>query len=332
MAAKVKPVATRKVINEAVDILQALGVPLASATPRQREMAGMCFLAVSGVTHSADWPSAGRLAGAPLGTRQIIDFINQHFGESISKGSYDDIRRKHLKGAILAGIVIQSASKPNAAANDPTRGYGLHQDCVALVRAYGETGWAGQAAKFMDGRTALTDLVGGKKGVEPVVVVMPDGNELRLGPGWHNVLQRAIVEQFRPRFAHGAKVLYLGDAEDRALLVEKDELEALCLALPTSGSLPDVVLWDESKRWLYLIEAVHASGAISPSRLLELEKLTCKCEVSCVYVTAFLDRSTFRKMVAEIAWETEVWIAEEPDHMIHFNGDRFFGPRNSFSA
>ena len=27
-----------------------------------------------------------------------------------------------------------------------------------------------------------------------------------------------------------------------------------------------------------------------------------------------------------IAWETEVWIADEPDHMIHYNGERFLGP------
>ncbi|MFS2517149.1 MULTISPECIES: BsuBI/PstI family type II restriction endonuclease [Parabacteroides] len=31
--------------------------------------------------------------------------------------------------------------------------------------------------------------------------------------------------------------------------------------------------------------------------------------------------------MADIAWETEVWIAENPGHMIHFNGDRFIGPR-----
>jgi adenine-specific DNA-methyltransferase len=43
-------------------------------------------------------------------------------------------------------------------------------------------------------------------------------------------------------------------------------------------------------------------------------------------VTAFPDRVTFRKFAKDIAWETEVWIADNPDHMIHFNGDKFLGP------
>ena len=44
---------------------------------------------------------------------------------------------------------------------------------------------------------------------------------------------------------------------------------------------------------------------------------------------AFPDRAEFRKNAADIAWETEVWIADNPDHMIHFNGDRFLGPHES---
>ena len=43
----------------------------------------------------------------------------------------------------------------------------------------------------------------------------------------------------------------------------------------------------------------------------------------CYFVTAFLDKSTFKKFIADLAWETEVWIAEQPEHMIHLNGDRF---------
>jgi adenine-specific DNA-methyltransferase len=45
-----------------------------------------------------------------------------------------------------------------------------------------------------------------------------------------------------------------------------------------------------------------------------------------IYVTAFQGRRDFRKWAADISWETEVWIADDPDHLIHFNGDRFLGP------
>ncbi|MGM9783872.1 MAG: BsuBI/PstI family type II restriction endonuclease [Candidatus Cryptobacteroides sp.] len=46
-----------------------------------------------------------------------------------------------------------------------------------------------------------------------------------------------------------------------------------------------------------------------------------------VYVCAFPSAREFKKHFDEIAWETEVWFSDTPDHMIHFNGDRFIGPR-----
>jgi len=84
--------------------------------------------------------------------------------------------------------------------------------------------------------------------------------------------------------------------------------------------------YSEQRNWLYLIEAVHSSGAISPVRLLELKKLTEQCTADIIFVTAFLDRATFRQFAPDIAWETEVWIAEAPDHLIHFDGEKFLGP------
>ena len=75
-----------------------------------------------------------------------------------------------------------------------------------------------------------------------------------------------------------------------------------------------------------MIEAVHSSGVISNVRLLELKKLTEKCQADIIFVTAFLDNNTFRKFAADIAWETEVWIADAPDHIIHFDGEKFLGP------
>lgn len=326
MATKPKSPSVRRVINEAVEVLQAFGVPLVSATHRQREMSAMCFLAVAGVTHSADWQSAGSHPGPPLGTRQIIDFINKHFEENISRGSYDDIRRKHLRGAVLSKIVIQSASNPNAAANDPTRGYGVSEEHVQIIRAFGQIGWAGMANKFMEGRTPVIDL-SAKHAVSSVPLTMPDGSELKLGPGQHNALQRAVIEQFRPRFAPESDVLYLGDADNRTIVSNAEKLHQLGLVIDTSGSLPDIVLLDEKRGWVFFIEAVHSFGPISPQRLMLLEALCTKCSLPLVFVTAFLDRNAFRKFAPDIAWETEVWIAQEPDHMIHFNGDRFFGPR-----
>ena len=46
-----------------------------------------------------------------------------------------------------------------------------------------------------------------------------------------------------------------------------------------------------------------------------------------IFITAFLDFKTFKRFSEHLAWETEAWIAESPDHMIHLDGDCFLAPR-----
>lgn len=147
-----------------------------------------------------------------------------------------------------------------------------------------------------------------------------------------NLVKKAVIEKFIPIFAPQSSVIYL-----KAPLLFKaihcfEKLESIGIFSTTSGSLPDIVLLDEKRGWVFFIEAVHSFGPISPQRLMLLEALCTKCQLPLVFVTAFLDRNAFRKFAPEIAWETEVWIAQEPDHMIHFNGDRFFGPRRNTST
>jgi hypothetical protein len=37
-------------------------------------------------------------------------------------------------------------------------------------------------------------------------------------------------------------------------------------------------------------------------------------------------RAVMTRYLGEIAWETEVWVADAPSHLIHFDGARFLGP------
>ena len=142
----------------------------------------------------------------------------------------------------------------------------------------------------------------------------------------HNLLQKAVIEQFLTRYGHGAEVLYVGDAAKKFLVRNEKKLQELKFFELEHGELPDIIAYSENKNWLYLIEAVHSFGPISPIRLLELQRLTKGCTAEIIYVTAFLDRDTFRKFTPEIAWETEVWIADAPDHLVHFDGEKFLGP------
>ncbi len=322
-----KAPALQKLINEAVHLLEVCGLPMSEKSHRQREKSAMSFLAVAGVTHSAAWPSAGE--SPPMGTRKIIHFINAHFQESISEGSYDDIRRKDLKDAVQAGLVIASAGKPGASVNDPTRGYALDEDFTKLIRTFGQKGWQASAASFMVKRASLSEERRAKAKFETIPVMLPGGKKLNLSVGPHNLLQKAIVEQFAPRFGNNAKVVYIGDTAQKALYADKTLAETLHLDLDTAKKIPDVIIYSETKGWLYLIEAVHSFGPISNERRMDLAKFAAKSGVGLVFVTAFLDLKSFRKCAADIGWETEVWIAAEPDHMLHWNGDRFMGPRSS---
>jgi len=317
----------KTVINEALYILNSLGIPFEGMSERRLEKMAMAFLAVVDVKRSRQWANAKHCDGgwAPQ-TRQIIDYINKNFDESISSGSYDDIRRKDLKLLTVAGIIDRSANLPNAATNNPTRGYALNVQYAFIVRSYGSAAWEDDVDEFLAEMGTLRDRLSSVREIETISVQIPGGKTLRFSPGEHNDLQKAIIEDFLPRYGFGAELLYVGDTADKFLLIEKEKLNELSFFEISHDVLPDIIAFSRSKNWLFLIEAVHSSGPVNPVRLEELRLLTKDCSAGIVYVTAFLDRGTFRRFAPDIAWETEVWISDAPDHLIHFNGDRFLGP------
>ena len=121
-------------------------------------------------------------------------------------------------------------------------------------------------------------------------------------------------------------MIYVGDAESKFLHLDATYLEGLGVVMAPSAKMPDVVVHDTKRNWLLLIEAVVSAGAIDPKRRMELKSLFRGSTAGLVFVTAFEDRRALSKYAQEISWETEVWIAAEPDHVIHFNGERFLGP------
>lgn len=322
-----KPAPIKEVINGALAILKDTGIPFENLTPRRKERMAMAFLAVAGVTDTAQWKNARQSGdGYAPQTRQIIEYINSNFKEDISSGSYDDIRRKDLKLLTVAGIIDRSANNPDAAVNNPTRGYALNADFAKAVRLYGTPAWDAEIKAFIAKNGELRDRLAAKRTISAIPVVVPDGRTLAFTPGAHNRLQKAVIEKFLPNFGFGAELLYVGDTADKYLYLEEESLKQLLFFEIAHGELPDIVAYSKAKNWLYLVEAVHTSGPINAIRLAELKRLTKQCTADIVYVTAFLDKATFRKYAPEIAWETEVWIADNPEHLIHFNGDKFLGP------
>lgn len=314
----------QELINTALYILDTFGIPI-EGTPRRLERMAIAFLASGDIKTKKDLSKTKDLnSGFALKTREIINYVNEHFNENISSGSYDDIRRKDLKLLTIAEVVLQSS--PNSATNDSTRGYTINPTYAELIRNFGEKNWEKTAKDKLKDIEPLSQKLKRERQISKVEVLLPSGGLLTFSIGEHNDLQKAIIEDFLPRYGFESEVLYVGDTSDKYLYLEKEKLEKLNFFQISHEELPDVIAYSKKKNWLYLIEAVHSSGPISEIRLLQLQKLTKDCKADIVYITAFLTRSKFRQFIADIAWETEVWIADNPDHLVHFNGDKFLGP------
>ncbi len=159
-----------------------------------------------------------------------------------------------------------------------------------------------------------------------VPVQIASGKEIKISPGEHSELIKAIIEDFAPRFAPGAILVYVGDTGKKWGYFDKELLTKLGVTVDKHGKMPDVVLYYPEKNWLLLVESVTSSGPVDGKRHSELARLFAGATAGIVYVTAFPSRSMMARYLGEIAWETEVWVADSSSHLIHFNGPRFLGP------
>lgn len=311
----------KKLIFSMLDILGEVGIPL-KATPRRLEKMAMACLAVGNIKSSfQEAKSADN--DCFLKTRDIIDFENKYYREEISSGSYDDIRRKDLLYPVQAGIVLNSSAFDTQATNNPTRGYALNPLFAQLLKSHGTPQWETELEAYKEQAKLLKEGLERKRDLEKIPVKLPSGTDLLLSAGEHNVLQKHIVEDFLSRFGMGAEVLYIGDTSDKYLYKNEDVLEQIGFFTLEHEELPDVVAYSREKNLLFLIEAVHSAGPMDEIRIMKLKKQLEKCTATPIFVTSFLNKKEFRKWVTDIAWESEVWIADSPEHMVHFNGYKF---------
>ncbi len=317
-------------LKETRELLKALGLP-----PQQyNNRSCWVFLALANVTPKGRWQDAT----APLlPTVAIMKFIKDMYGKDYKPNSRETIRRQTLHQFEQARIVDRNRDNPSRATNSKDNNYSLNQPILDILAVYPNGKWEEKVEDFKRQVGELTAQYEKQRKLEKIPVTLPDGAEITLSPGEHNQLHADIVHEFCPRFVgEGGQVLYIGDTASsrddeggKLMVLHKNELEAIGVPPMAHDKLPDVVVYNPSKKWLFLIEAVTSHGPVSPKRWNELESALEGCKVGRVYVTAFPHRDEFRKNAADIAWETEVWIAANPDHMIHFNGDRFLGPHDN---
>lgn len=270
----------------------------------------------------------GKATRQSLGvTKGIMTFVNENYGKSYAPNTRETFRRQVLHQFVQARVVDYNPDNPSLPVNSPRAHYALTSEVLEVVKTYKTRNWKKSLKNFIENVGKLSAVYLKERELNQIPVEIQKGKILKLSAGKHNVVQAAIVEQFAPRFANGGTLLYLGDTANKNLYVDEKGLKDLGIPIDQHSKLPDVVIYDKKRKWLFLIEAVTSHGPVSPKRLLELEEFLKNCKVGKVYVTAFPDMTEFKKHSNNIAWETEVWLMEVPDHMIHFNGDRFMGPR-----
>jgi len=327
--AKNKSSKIRKLIVSGLEIITAVGVPVDNLTVRRLEKMTMSFLALCDMNQLKKWSQISSISnGHTLRTREIITYINENYEEDISLGSYDDIRRKDLLRLVGMGLVVKSANNPQADTNDGTRGYAIENKFGELIKKYGTNGWEKAISSFALDQDYIDNFYS-KREIEKLEVQVESGISLSLDSGPHNLIQKAVIEKFLPNFGYQANVLYIGDTSNKHMYEYPEKMAELGLNIEDRGMLPDIVAFSETKQWLYLIEAVHSSNPLNPERCIELQRTILKsCKYGVVFVTAFLSKKEFVKWLPEIAWETEVWLVDNPEHLVHFNGDKFIGPHN----
>ena len=307
-------------VEEAQEILRALGMPPA----QHNRMSGLTVLALCELTPDTPWSAAKRTPCTV--TKGIMDYLREHYGAEYAPNTRETFRRQVLHQFVQGRIADYNPFDPSLPTNSPNAHYAVADRALEVIRLFGTTGWTLAVDNFRRKQGALVERYERERHYNMVPIKLPDGQSLYFSPGKHNEVQKAIVEEFAPRFAPGANLLYVGDTANKNLFVDNTGLAKLGIPITEHDKLPDVVLYDETRNWLFLVEAVTSHGPVTPKRVLEIEEMLSECPAGMVCVSAFPDFAEFRKHMQSIAWETEVWLCDIPDHMIHYDGDRFLGP------
>lgn len=302
-------------IDEAKEILNALQVPV----KQQNAMCCCVLLTMAGLLEETSWQDA---TNEWIRIHDVIAFANNNYGTTYAENSRETFRKQAMHHFRNAAFIEDNGK----ATNSPNYRYRLTDEMLKLVQSFGTDWWETKLASFQTNHETLIQLYASKRARRKMPVKI-NGEDFTFSPGDHNQLQKAIIEEFAPRFAPNSECLYVGDTIEKDLVKNEDKLHELGFTITLHDKMPDVVLYSEEKNWLYFIESVTSVGPMEPKRIKEIEEMTISVTAGKIYVTAFLDFKTFKKFSETLAWETEVWIADMPDHMIHLNGDKFLGPR-----
>ncbi len=302
-------------IEEAKEFLGCIGMP----NSQQTDVCCYTLLAMANIKPDMQWNES---TNNWIRIHNIIQFSNQFYAKTYAENSRETFRKQALHRFRTAAVVEDNGK----ATNSPNYKYRLTKEALQLLKTLQTPKWEESLKQFLECHERLVDIYASKKKMAMLPVKINDDN-FQLSTGKHNELQKAIIEEFAPRFAANSECLYIGDTIEKDLVKNVYQLKKLGFEITLHDKMPDVILYREDKNWIYFIEAVTSVGPMESERVLEISEMTKEVKAGKIFVTAFLDFKTYKKFAGDLAWETEVWIAEMPEHMIHLNGDKFLGPR-----
>ncbi|KAM3109769.1 BsuBI/PstI family type II restriction endonuclease [Phormidesmis sp. 146-33] len=306
-----------KRIEEALAILKDISAP----REQQNERSALCLLALADVRPTTSWHQA---TDPKRRITEMMDWFREYYGKQYAPNTRETVRRQTMHQFVQMGLVIENPDRPDRPINSPKWCYQLHQQTCALLRSYGSEQW--EEARQSYAALVKNVLQDRARNIPLIPVNLPNGQAIQLSSGGQSLLIKDILEKFCPRFTPGGIVLYVGDAGNKFIVNETQRLREIGVELDPHGKMPDLVVHYEEQGWLVLVEAVISHGPVNLKRRNELKRLFQSSREGLVFVTAFPSRKEMTRYLAEISWETEVWVADQPDHMIHFNGERFLGP------
>jgi type II restriction enzyme len=308
-----------KRIEEAKAILRDMSLP----TAQQNDRSALTLLALLNLKPDTPWSEASKPL---LGITPIINFIAEDYGKEYAPNTRETIRRQTIHQFLEAGLIFLNPDQPSRPINSPKTVYQVTENTLELLRAYQSDNWTEKLRQYLTSVETLKMRYAQEREIELISVQVASGKTISLSPGGQNILIEQIINEFCSRFTPDGILIYIGDTGNKWLYFDSESLKALGVTVETHGKMPDIVVYYVQKNWLILIEAVTSHGPVNAKRRNELQILFKDSTAGLVFVTAFLNRRDMVRYLNEIAWETEVWIADSPTHLIHFNGERFLGP------
>ncbi|MGD1838202.1 MAG: BsuBI/PstI family type II restriction endonuclease [Nitrososphaeraceae archaeon] len=305
-------------IQEALNIIKELGFP----KRQQNKRSALTLLALLNLKPSQKW---SEVTNPLCGIKPMMLFFHKYYNEKYAENTRESVRRQTIHQFLQANLIEINPDKPDRPTNSGHTVYRIKNNAINVIKTFSTKNWESNLFKYKKKTPPLSETYSQRRH-KHLISVEYENKIITLTPGGQNKLVKLIISEFKRNFAPNSEIIYLGDTGKKTPIHRKEVFRELGIEINPHGKIPDVIMYDREKKWIFLIEAVTSHGPIDSKRKIELEPIFSKPSIGIIYVTTFIDKKSMMKYIKDISWKTEVWIAEDPEHLIHFDGERFLGP------